>query len=90
MNQRTTRSRFVETGFGRGGGFLTGVVAVLSGIAAIGLAILFSALFLGLLVAVGIGIAVRAWLLGSGRRARPDVIEGEYTVVDDSKSRHRP
>ena len=93
MNQRTTRSRYVEIGFGRKGGFLATVVEVLSGIAAIVLALLFAALFLGLLVVIAIGVAVRAWLLGNrGRRAQPDVIEGQYTVIDpgDSRHRHRP
>jgi hypothetical protein len=93
MNQRTTRSRYVEMGFGRRGGFWAGLAAVLSAAAVIVLALLFSALFLGLFVAIGIGLAIRTWLLGrSVRRAPPDVIEAEYTVIEaeDSPGRGRP
>jgi hypothetical protein len=88
MNQRTTRSRHVEMGFGRRGGFWAGVLAVLSAAVVIVLALLFSALFLGLFVAVGIGAMIRAWLLGrSLRRPQPDVIEAEYTVIEESPGR---
>jgi hypothetical protein len=94
MNQRTTRSRHVEMGFGRRGGFWAGVLAVLSAAVVIVLALLFSALFLGLFVAIGIGVMIRAWLLGrSVRRAQPDVIEAEYTVIeaeDSPRRRSRP
>jgi hypothetical protein len=90
MNQRTTRTRYVEMGFGRRGGFWAGVVAVLSGIVVIALAVLFSALFLGLFVAIAVGVMVRAWLLGrSGRKSQPKVIEAEYTVVDPGDSQGR-
>ena len=56
------------------------------------LAVLFSALFLGLFVAIALGLAVRGWLLGRGKPARPDVIEAEYTVIDqrDSPGRRGP
>ena len=82
MNQRTTRS-YVEMGFGRRGGLWAGIVAVLSGIVVIVLAVLFSALFLGLFVAIGIAVMVRAWLLGrSSKPSQPEVIEAEYTVID--------
>jgi hypothetical protein len=58
------------------------------------LALLFSALFLGLFVAIGIGVTIRAWLLGrSARRAPSDVIEAEYTVIeaaDSPRQRGRP
>jgi hypothetical protein len=88
MNQRTTRNRYVEMGFGRRGGFWAGVVAVLSAIVVIVLAVLFSALFLGLFVAIGVGVMVRSWLLGrSARRSQPDVIEAEYTVVEQRDPR---
>jgi hypothetical protein len=82
MNQRTMRSRYVEMGFGRRGGFWAGVVAVLSGIVVIVLAVLFSALFLGLFVALAVGVMVRGWLLGRSKPSQPEVIEPEYTVVD--------
>ena len=82
MNQHTMRSRHIEMGFGRRGGLSAGIVAVLSGIAVIVLAVLFSALFLGLFVAIALSLVVRGWLLGRGKRARPDVIEAEYTVID--------
>jgi hypothetical protein len=88
MNQRTTR-RYVETSFGRIGGFGAAVVAVLSGIVVIVLAVLFSALFLGLFVAIALGVAVRAWL--SGRRVeragRHQVIDAEYTVIETDDAR---
>lgn len=90
MSQRTTRSRYVEMGFGRRGGFWAGVVAVLSGIVVIVLAMLFSALFLGLFVAIAVGLMVRGWLLGRGKPAQPKVIEAEYTIVDHSNSQRRP
>ena len=93
MNQRTTRNRYAEMGFGRRGGLWAGIVAVLSGILVIVLAVLFSALFLGLFVAVAVGVTVRAWLLGrASRRSQPEVIDAEYTVIElgDSQRRHRP
>lgn len=93
MDQRTTRHRYVEMGFGRRGGLWAGIVAVLSGIVVIVLAVLFSALFLGLFIALALGVAVRAWLLGrTGRRSQPEVIDAEYTVIEssDSQRRHRP
>jgi hypothetical protein len=84
MTQHDARSRNFQMSFGRFGGFGAGVLAVLSGIVVIALAVLFSALFLGLLVAIAIGVAVRAWL--SGRKVeRPGgqkVIDAEYTVVE--------
>jgi hypothetical protein len=87
MNQRTTRNRYVEMGFGRRGGLWAGIVAVLSGIVVIVLAVLFSALFLGLFLAIGVAVMVRAWLLGrSSRKAQPEVIEAEYTVIDSDGS----
>ena len=87
MNQRTTRSRHIEMGFGRRGGFWAGLVAVLTAAVVIVLALLFSALFLGLFVAVGIGLMIRGWLLGrGGGRAQPDVIEAEYTVIEAEDS----
>jgi hypothetical protein len=91
MNQRTTRGRYIEMGFGRRGGFWAGIVAVLSGIVVIVLAMLFSALFLGLFVAIAVGVMVRAWLVGrgNGQRSRPPVIEAEYTVVDPGDSQGR-
>jgi hypothetical protein len=89
MNQRTTRSRYVEMGFGRRGGLWAGIVAVLSGIVVIVLAVLFSALFLGLFVAIGVAVMVRAWLLGRSKPSQPEVIEAEYTVVDQRDSRGR-
>jgi hypothetical protein len=89
MNQRTTRSRYLEMGFGRGGGLWAGIVAVLSGIVVIVLAVLFSALFLGLFVAIAVGVIVRSWLLGRSRPSRPDVIEAEYTVVDQRDPQQR-
>ena len=56
---------------------------VLSGIFVIGLAVVFSALFLGLFLAIGAGLAVRAWLRGrSHRSAPPGVIDAEYTVIE--------
>jgi hypothetical protein len=88
MNQRTTRS-YVEMGFGRRGGLWAGIVAVLSGIVVIVLAVLFSALFLGLFVAIGVAVMVRAWLLGRSKPSQPEVIEAEYTVVDQRDSRGR-
>lgn len=90
MNQRTTRNRYVEMGFGRRGGLWAGIVAVLSGIVVIVLAVLFSALFLGLFVAIGVAVMVRGWLLGrSSRRSEPEVIEAEYTVVDQDDPQGR-
>jgi hypothetical protein len=90
MNQRSTQSRRIEMGIGRGGGLWTGVVAVLSGIVVIALAVLFSALFLGLFVAIAIGVMVRTWLLGRGsRRSQPQVIEAEYTVIDQGDPQRR-
>jgi Flp pilus assembly protein TadB len=90
MHQRTTRSRYIEMGFGRRGGFWAGVVAVLSGIVVIVLAVLFSALFLGLFVAIAIGVMVRSWLLGRGsRRSQPEVIEAEYRVIDQGDPQRR-
>jgi hypothetical protein len=89
MNQRTTQSRYIETGFGRRGGFWAGIVAVLSGIAVIVLAVLFSALFLGLFVAIAAGMMARAWLVGRGKPGQPKVIEAEYTVVDPGDSQGR-
>ncbi|MGH6921073.1 MAG: hypothetical protein ACREJ0_25620 [Geminicoccaceae bacterium] len=87
MNQRTTRSRYVEMGFGRRGGLWAGIVAVLSGIVVIVLAVLFSALFLGLFVAIAVGVTVRAWLVGRGSRpSRPEVIDAEYTVIESDES----
>jgi hypothetical protein len=69
------------------GGLWAGIVAVLSGIVVIVLAVLFSALFLGLFLAIGVAVMVRAWLLGrSSRRAQPEVIEAEYTVIDSDDS----
>jgi hypothetical protein len=85
MNQRTTRS-YVEMGFGRRGGLWAGIVAVLSGIVVIVLAVLFSALFLGLFVAIGVAVMVRAWLLGRSKPSQPEVIEAEYTVIDQRDS----
>jgi len=85
MNQRTTRS-YVEMGFGRRGGLWAGIVAVLSGIVVIVLAVLFSALFLGLFVAIGVAVMVRAWLLGRSKPSRPELIEAEYTVIDQRDS----
>jgi apolipoprotein N-acyltransferase len=76
--------------FGRSGGFWTGIAAASSAIVVIVLAVLFSALFLGLFVAVGIGLAVRAWLLGRGTPSRPGVIDGEYAVVDTERSERPP
>jgi hypothetical protein len=89
MNQRTTRSRYLEMGFGRRGGFWAGVVAVLSGIVVIVLAVLFSALFLGLFVAIAVAVMVRAWLLGRSKPSQPEVIEAEYTVVDQDETQER-
>jgi Flp pilus assembly protein TadB len=90
MNQRTTRGRYIEMGFGRRGGFWAGIVAVLSGIVVIVLAVLFSALFLGLFVAIAVGVMARAWFLGrSSRKSQPKVIEAEYTVVDPGDSQGR-
>jgi hypothetical protein len=90
MNQRTMHSRYVEMGFGRRGGLWAGIVAVLSAIVVIVLAVLFSALFLGLFVAIALGVMVRSWLLGrSSRPSRPDVIEAEYTVVDQRDPQRR-
>jgi hypothetical protein len=90
MNQRTMHSRYVEMGFGRRGGLWAGIVAVLSAIVVIALAVLFSALFLGLFVAIGVGVMVRSWLLGrSAKRPQPDVIEAEYTVVDQRDPQQR-
>jgi Flp pilus assembly protein TadB len=90
MNQRTTRGRYIEMGFGRRGGFWAGIVAVLSGIVVIVLAVLFSALFLGLFVAIAVGVMARAWFLGrSSRKSQPKVIEAEYTVVDPGGSQGR-
>jgi hypothetical protein len=90
MNERTTRSRYIEMGFGRRGGFWAGVVAVLSSIVVLVLAVLFSALFLGLFVAIAVGVAVRAWLIGrNSRRSQPEVIDAEYTVVDTDDSSGR-
>jgi hypothetical protein len=89
MNQRTTRSRYVEMGFGRRGGLWAGVVAVLSGIVVIVLAVLFSALFLGLFVAIAAVVVVRGWLLGRGKPSRPDVIDAEYTVIESDESPRR-
>jgi len=89
MNQRTTRSRYLEMGFGRRGGFWAGIVAVLSGIVVIVLAVLFSALFLGLFVAVAVAVVVRGWLLGRAKPSRPEVIEAEYTVVDQDETQER-
>ena len=86
MNQRTTQSRYIEMGFGRRGGLWAGIVAVLSGIVVIVLAVLFSALFLGLFVAIGVAVMVRAWLLGRSKPSRPEVIEAEYTVIDQRDS----
>ena len=60
-------------GFGRRGGFWAGVVAVLSGIVVIVLAMLFSALFLGLFVADRRGrhrCAAGCWGAASLRRPR--------------------
>jgi hypothetical protein len=76
-------------GFGRRGGLWAGIVAVLSGIVVIVLAVLFSALFLGLFVAIGVAVMVRAWLLGRSKPSQPEVIEAEYTVVDQRDSRGR-
>jgi hypothetical protein len=93
MQQRTTRNRYVEMGFGRRGGLWAGIVAVLSGIGVIVLAVLFSALFLGLFVAVALAVVVRSWLLGrSARPSRPEVIDAEYTVIDQGEphSQRRP
>jgi hypothetical protein len=88
MNQRNVRTRHVEMGYGRFGGLWTGVVAVLSGIVVLLLAVLFSALFLGLFVAIAVGIAVRAWLAGrNSGSAQPDVIDAEYTVVEEDSPR---
>jgi hypothetical protein len=89
MNQRTTRSRYVEMGFGRRGGLWAGIVAVLSGIVVIVLAVLFSALFLGLFVAIGVAVMVRAWLLGRSKPSQPEVIEAEYTVIDQDDPQRR-
>ena len=90
MDQRTTRSRYIEMGFGRRGGLWAGIVAVLSAIVVIVLAVLFSALFLGLFVAIAVGVMVRSWVLGrSSRRPQPDVIEAEYTVVDQRDPQQR-
>jgi hypothetical protein len=89
MNQRTTRGRYIEMGFGRHGGFWPSIVAVLSGIVVIALAVLFSALFLGLFVAIAAGLMVRAWLFGRGKPAQPKVIEAEYTVIDPGDSQGR-
>ena len=90
MNQRTTRSRYVEMGFGRRGGFWAGLVAVLTAAVVIVLALLFSALFLGLFVAVGIGLMIRGWLLGrSARQPPPKVIEAEYTVIETQDAPRR-
>jgi hypothetical protein len=89
MNYRTTQTRYLEMGFGRRGGFWPGIVAVLSGIVVIALAVLFSALFLGLFVAIAAGLMVRAWLFGRGKPAQPKVIEAEYTVVDPGDSQGR-
>jgi hypothetical protein len=90
MNQRTTRSRYIEMGFGRRGGFWAGLVAVLSGIVVIVLALLFSALFLGLFIAIALGLVVRGWLLGRrSMPARPDVIDAEYTVIESDDSPRR-
>jgi hypothetical protein len=90
MNQRSTYSRHLEMGFGRRGGLWAGIVAVLSAIVVIVLAVLFSALFLGLFVAIGVGVMLRSWLLGrSASRPRPDVIEAEYTVVDQRDPQQR-
>lgn len=91
MNQRGYQTRRVEMNLGRLGGFWTGVVAVLSGIVVLVLAVLFSALFLGLFVAIGVGVAVRAWLLGrrGGQPSRPDVIDAEFTVIDSDDARSR-
>jgi hypothetical protein len=86
MNYRTTHTRYLEMGFGRRGGFWPGIVAVLSGIVVIALAVLFSALFLGLFVAIAVGVMVRAWLVGRSKPSRPEVIEAEYTVVDPGES----
>ncbi|MEM7025029.1 MAG: hypothetical protein AAF637_20965, partial [Pseudomonadota bacterium] len=64
-----------------------------SAIVVIVLAVLFSVLFLGLFVAIGIGLMVRAWLIGRNVKqdSRPDVIDAEYTVVetDDPDRRTR-
>jgi hypothetical protein len=89
MNYRTTQTRYLEMGFGRSGGFWPGIVAVLSGIIVIVLAVLFSALFLGLFVAIAAGLMVRAWLFGRGKPAQPKVIDAEYTVVDSGESQAR-
>jgi drug/metabolite transporter (DMT)-like permease len=92
MNQRTTQGRYIEMGFGRRGGLWAGIAAVLSGVVVIVLAILFSALFLGLFVAIAAAVMVRSWLLGRNNK-RPEVIDAEYTVVDQrdpSQRRDRP
>jgi hypothetical protein len=89
MNQRHTRTRYVQTGFGRSGGLWAGVVVVLSSIVVIVLAVLFSALFLGLFVAITVGVMVRAWLVGRSKPAQPPVIEAEYTVVEPGHSPRR-
>jgi hypothetical protein len=73
-------------GFGRRGGLWAGIVAVLSGIVVIVLAVLFSALFLGLFVAIGVAVMVRACLLGRSKPSQPEVIEAEYTVIDQRDS----
>jgi hypothetical protein len=90
MNQRSMYIRRVES-FGSGGGLWTGVIAVLSGIGVIVLAILFSALFLGLLIAIAAGVAVRGWLLGHNRSqpSGPEVIDADYTVIDSGETPER-
>jgi hypothetical protein len=89
MNQHTTRS--YAMGFGRRGGLLTAVAAVLSGIVVIVLAILFSALFLALFLAIAVGVVVRSWVLGrrSDSPARPGVIDADYTVIDSGEEPER-
>lgn len=91
MTQRGAHSLHFES-FGRGGGILTAVAAVLSGIAVIVLAILFSALLLGLLVVVAVGALVRSWLLGrraDSQPSRPRVIDAQYTVIDSGERPRR-
>lgn len=90
MNPQDQGGRRVEVSFQRSGGLWAGIAAALSAIVVIILAVLFSALFLGLFVAIGIGVAVRAWMLGRNARARPDVIDAEYTVVDTERPQGPP
>ncbi|MGH3677847.1 MAG: hypothetical protein ACRDU5_19360 [Mycobacterium sp.] len=88
MSERDSRTRPVEMRFGRIGGLWAGALAVLAGIVVIVLAILLSALLLGLFAAIAVGVLVRAWLSGRSReRTGPQVIDAEYTVIETHDAR---